>query len=427
MADLIVKGEVVLCGSTNGDIIEKGAVAVEGSRIMAVGPVEQIVTEHGAGARVLEARRGLVMPGLINAHTHVSMTCLRGLADDLPLMTWLHEHIFPAEAKMNGEMVYWGACLGAAEMIRSGTTCFCDMYLFEHEVARAVEKAGLRAVLGEVLYDFPSPNYGPPEEGLNFTRRLLEQYRDHDLIDFAVEPHAPYTCSPDLLRACGDLAREFQAPLITHLAETREEVEGITSKYGATPVRHLDNLGLLGPNLIADHCVVLGEEDIELLAARGVGVAHNPKSNMKLACGAAPVPELLAAGVRVGLGTDGPASNNNLDLFGEMDIAAKLHKVYKMDPTVMAADRVLNMATEMGADVLGLNGRTGRLEPGRLADMIVIDLDQPHLTPLVQSGQSSGLRRVGRGCDPQRGSRPCSDGKPPADHSGSGGNLRTDQ
>ena len=382
MADLIVKGEVILTLNDDGRIIDQGAVAVTGTRIVSVGPVDQVMAEHGQGARILETTKGLVMPGLVNAHTHVSMTCMRGLADDLPLMTWLNEHIFPAESKLTGEMVYWGALLGCAEMIMSGTTCFCDMYLFEQEVARAVDQAGLRALLGEVLYDFPSPNYGSPEEGLKFTNRLIEQYRGHGLIDIAVEPHALYTCSPDLLTACHDLALKQKAPLITHLSENQDEVNTIMERHGATPVRHLENLGILSPNLIADHCVVLDDQEIELLSKRGVRVVTNPESNMKLASGVAPVVKLLAAGVPMALGTDGPASNNNLDIFGEMDSAAKLHKVINMDPTVMKAETVLHMATRGGAEVLGLTGRTGCLAPGFEADLIVIDLNQPHLTPL---------------------------------------------
>ncbi|MEW6266685.1 MAG: amidohydrolase [Thermodesulfobacteriota bacterium] len=382
MADLIVAGDLVLTLNAQGEIINNGAVAVTGSRITAVGPAAEVEARHGAGARKLKTERGLVMPGLVNAHTHVAMTCLRGLADDLPLMTWLHDHIFPAEAKLTGEMVYWGTLLGCAEMIMSGTTFFCDMYLFEHEVARAVEKAGLRALVGEVLYDFPSPNYGPPEEGLKYTARLIEQYQGHDLVGIAVEPHALYTCSPDLLTACRDLAEKHRVPLITHLSENREEVAATRAKYGCTPVNHLENLGLLSPNLIADHCVVLDEEEISLLARRGVRVAHNPGSNMKLASGVAPAPELIAAGVPVALGTDGPASSNNLDLFSVMDITAKLHKVVRGDPTIMEAETVLNMATNQGGKVLGRDGLTGRLEPGCLADLIVVSLDQPHLTPL---------------------------------------------
>ncbi len=382
MADLILAGDIILTQNESGEIVENGAVAVTGSKIKAVGPRKEIMAEHGAGARVLTGKRTLVMPGLINAHTHVPMTCFRGLADDLPLETWLNEAIFPAEKKLTAEIVYWGAMLGFAEMILSGTTFFCDMYLFEHEVARAAERSGLRALVGEVLYDFPSPNYGPVEEGLRFTAKLIDRWQGHERIGIAVEPHALYTCSPDLLKACRDLADRKDVPLITHVSETQEEVSNIREQYGVTPIHHLEKLGLLSSSLIANHCVVLEDDEIALLAERGVKAIHNPSSNMKLASGVSPVPEMLNAGVCVGLGTDGAASNNNLDMFSEMDITAKLHKSFRLDPTVTDANTVLNMATINGARVPGMEGRVGRLVPGYLADLIVLDLNQPHLTPL---------------------------------------------
>ena len=262
---------------------------------------------------VLDAGGGAVLPGLINTHTHAAMTLLRGLADDLPLMDWLENHIFPAERRMTGEWVYWGTLLACAEMILSGTTTFCDMYLFEAEAARAAREAGMRALVGEVLYDFPSPNYGPLEKGLEYTRDLIRQYRDDPLISVAVEPHTPFTCAPELLLRAKGLADEFRVPLIIHLAETRTEEDQIRKRYGVTPTQHLARLGLLDEHLIAVHCVVLSEADQETLAAAGVKVAHCPESNMKLASGVAPVVELLRRGVSVGLGTDGCASNNNLD------------------------------------------------------------------------------------------------------------------
>lgn len=382
MADLIIKGQVVLTKNENGDIINNGAVAVTGSKIVAVGPADQIESRHGTGAKLLQTRNGLVMPGLINGHTHVSMTCFRGLADDLPLMTWLHDHIFPAEAKLTGEMVYWGALLGCAEMIRSGTTFFCDMYLFEQDVARAVDKAGLRALLGEVLYDFPSPNYGPPEAGLKHTARLVDRYKGHDRLRIAVEPHSVYTCSPALLIACQRLAEECQVPLIIHLSENQEEVATTMKRYGTTPVRHLNRLAILDHNLIADHCVVMDEYEIQLMAEYGVKVVHNPRSNSKLSSGLAPVADMLTAGISVALGTDGPASNNNLDMFGEMHMASMLEKILKMDPTAMPAETVLNMATTLGAKAMGLDDQIGRLSPGFLADIIVLDLARPHLVPM---------------------------------------------
>jgi 5-methylthioadenosine/S-adenosylhomocysteine deaminase len=325
---------------------------------------------------------GLIMPGLINAHTHAAMTCFRGLADDLPLSVWLNEHIFPAERNINGELVYKGTLLACAEMILGGITTFCDMYLFEDQVARAAHEASMRALVGEVLYDFPSPNYGPPEQGLAFTRDLIQTWQVDPLISVAVEPHAVYTCSPDLLYACRDIAEDFRVPMIIHLSESQDEVNQVKERYGLSPVDHLEKLELLSPRLIADHCVVLTEEEMDILAERGVRVVHNNESNMKLANGVAPVAKLLERGVVVGLGTDGCASNNNLDMLAEMDSVAKLHKVYRMDPTIMDAKTVVRLATRGGARVLGLDEQIGSLEPGKKADLIGLDLDKPHLTPL---------------------------------------------
>jgi 5-methylthioadenosine/S-adenosylhomocysteine deaminase len=264
----------------------------------------------------------------------------------------------------------------------SGTTAFTDMYLFADHVARAVADTGIRAVVGEVLYDFPSPNYGPPAAGLQFSEALCQTWQDHPLVRVAIQPHAVYTCSPELLQQCGDLASKYQTRLIIHLSETAQEVEDCQARYGATPVAHLHRLGLLNPRLLADHAVVLSEADRELLATSGAGVAHCPESNMKLASGIAPVADLLRRGVPVGLGTDGCASNNNLDLIQEMDTAAKLQKVYCLDPTVLPAPTALGLATRGGARVLGLDQEVGALAPGLKGDLIVIDLDQPHLTPL---------------------------------------------
>ncbi|MBT8341068.1 MAG: amidohydrolase, partial [Desulfatitalea sp.] len=315
-------------------------------------------------------------------HTHAAMSLFRGLADDLPLMTWLNDHIFPAEAKLNADMVRIGTRLACAEMICSGTTCFCDMYLFEEAVAEAAAECGVRAVVGEVLYDFPSPNYGPLSKGFEYVADMLARWADHDLVRVAVEPHSPYLCEPLLLERAARLAMDHQALLVIHVSETESEVEQIREKYGTTPVGHLAELGLLGPNLVACHAVKLTEADIALLKAHDVKVSHNVESNMKLASGVAPVPDLLAAGVCVGLGTDGCASNNNLDLLAEMDMAAKLHKVHRMDPTVMNAGTVLRMATIDAARVLGMERLIGSIEAGKLADLIVVDTAKPHLTPM---------------------------------------------
>ena len=379
--DILIHNAKVLTLNDSDEIFSPGTVAIQNDEIVWVGPEDSWPDRFEPGELVNMAG-GLIMPGLINAHTHAAMTCFRGLADDLPLTVWLNEHIFPAEKKIDAEMVYKGTLLACAEMILSGTTTFCDMYLFEDQVAKAAHEAGMRAVVGEVLYDFPSPNYGPPENGLSFTRDLINTWAKDPLISVAVEPHAVYTCSPGLLRACRDIAVEFRVPMIIHLAESQDEVDQVKGLYGVSPVMHLEKLGLLGPHLVADHCVVLRDEEIDLLAHRGVKVVHNPESNMKLASGVAPAVELLARGVAMGLGTDGCASNNNLDMLAEMDTAAKLHKVYRLDPTVMGARTVTHLAVRGGARVLGVEDKVGCLEPGKKADIIGLDLDKPHLTPL---------------------------------------------
>lgn len=367
---------------TADELIDPGCLAVANGRIDHVGPYtkgDDSLVE--ADERIDLGGRRLVMPGLINSHTHAAMTIFRGLADDLPLMDWLNHYIFPVEKNLTAEWVEWGTKLACLEMIAGGTTTFCDMYLFEQAVAEVADQAGMRAVVGEVLYDFPSPNYGPPEAGLRYTRKLIEQWQAHDRISVAVEPHAPYTCSPELLRKCADLAREKDVKLVIHLAETAHEVQTVQRDYGCSPVHHLERLGVLGSNVVADHAIHLDQNDIAILARSNTAVAHNPQSNMKLASGTAPIPDLLAAGVRVGLGTDGCASNNNLDMFEEMDTAAKLHKVVWNDSTAMPAHTTVALATSMAADVLGLEKTAGKLAAGMAADLIVVDFDQPHLVP----------------------------------------------
>ncbi len=392
---LLINGHVV----TLNDRDERhphGAVAIRGEKIFAVGSCEA-VQESVNARRTLDVTGCVVLPGLINSHTHAAMTLFRGLADDLPLMDWLQKHVFPAEQKLTEDWVYRGTLLACAEMIRSGTTTFCDMYLFEHKVAEAASHAGMRALVGEVLYDFPSPNYGPWENGLKHTEELIRAWQKDPLVRIAVEPHALYTCSPDLLKKCFALAEKYDVPVITHLSETQSEVDQILEQYGCRPVVHLENLGLLSSRLIADHCVALHESDMELLARRSVRVVHNPESNMKLASGIAPVPQLLSMGIPVALGTDGCASNNDLDLFGEMDTCAKLHKVSSLDPTAMPALTVLHMATRNGAKALGLENQVGELSPGKLADVIVVDFQKPHLTPVYDP--VSHLVYAARGAD----------------------------
>lgn len=377
----MILGGTIITMNDRGDVYQPGAIAIKDDLIVSVGPQAEVQPRF-LPEKSLAYEEDIILPGLVNAHTHAAMTCFRGLADDLPLETWLNEHIFPAERQISRDLVYWGTNLAMAEMLLAGTTTFCDMYLFADAVAQAAREAGMRAVVGEVLFDFPSTNYGKPENGLKYTETLLQTWKDDPLIHVAVQPHAVYTCSPDLLRGCGELAERYDARLIIHVAETRQEVSDCQQRYGATPVAHLHGLGLLNPRLVADHGVVLSQPDQELLAAQGVHVVHCPESNMKLASGVAPVVALLELGVNVALGTDGCASNNNLDMFQEMDTAAKLHKVYHLDPTVMPAPTVLSLATRGGARALNLQRHLGSLEPGKQADLIVIDCNQPHLVPL---------------------------------------------
>lgn len=394
-ADILIKNGVILTMDYDNTKISRGGLAIKGDQIMAVENAENL--ESWQSQKIIDAKGGIIMPGLINVHTHAAMTLFRGLADDLPLMTWLKDYIFPAEARLNFEKVNKGALLACSEMILSGTTTFCDMYLFEDAVAQAAKATGMRALVGEVLFDFDSPNYGPIDQGFVYTENLLQKWANDPLVSIAVEPHSPYLCAPDLLKKAADLAIKYNAPLVIHLSETQNEVSQIKEKYGKTPVAHLAELGILSPKLIADHCVHLSNEDILLLKDFDVKVAHNPESNMKLASGIAPVPGLLKAGICVGLGTDGCASNNNLDMFQEMDSAAKLHKVNTFDPTVMDAPRVLKMATIDGAKTLGLDSITGSLEKGKKADVIIIDTKKPHLTPMYHP--ESHLVYAARGND----------------------------
>lgn len=379
--------DVLLCGKylctmdAQGTVIEDGAIAVKDGKIAKLGPAGELQSLYTAATEISEPH-GLIMPGLVNPHTHAAMACFRGLADDLPLMQWLQEYIFPVEAKLTADMVYRSTLLSICEMIKSGTTSFCDMYLFAADVARAVDESGMRAWVGEVLYDFPSPNYGELANGYAYTRDLLDSYRDNELVQITIDPHAVYTCSPELLTTLGTMAGDYSALYHIHLSENEDEVNTCVERYGCTPVEHLEKLGLLGENMLAAHCVKLSDSEIALLAERGVGVAHCPESNMKLASGVAPVTEMLEGGVKIGIGTDGAASNNDVDMFGEMNTAAKVHKVYRMDPTVMSAETTLYAATMGGASVLGADNLIGSLEKGKAADMIVVDLDQPHLTPV---------------------------------------------
>jgi 5-methylthioadenosine/S-adenosylhomocysteine deaminase len=381
---LILGGKILLLDSNNTEL-DQSAVAVNGTDIIAIGRTEELVQKYNA-KKIIKAENSLVMPGFVNCHTHAAMTCFRGIADDLELMDWLNNFIFPAEAKnVNKELVYWGSLLACAEMIKSGTTAFCDMYIFEDETARAAKQAGMRCLLGEVLFDFPSPNFKYTEEALDYTRMLIEKWQNDSLISIIVNPHALYTCSPNLLIKAKKLADEYQVPLGIHLLENNYEKAQLQEKFGKGAVSFLQGISFLDKRLIAFHCVCFSEEDMQIFADNGCKISHNPASNMKLASGIAPVPDMLKAGLTVGLGTDGCASNNTIDIIKEMSIAAKLHKVARLDPTVMDAKTVVRMATVEGAKALGMGKITGSLEVGKKADIIIIDLNKPHLTPMYNA------------------------------------------
>ena len=361
-----------------------GYVTVKGTRIVEVGQAAAPRDLPPARAH-LDAGGGLVMPGLVNTHTHLPMVWFRGLADDLPLRQWLSDFIFPAEAGwLDADKVYTGARLAAAELIRGGVTTVADGYFYETEVRRACEQAGLRAVVAQGVVDFPAPGVPHPQDNLKVAAAFLDSGKDfpHPQITSAIFCHSPYTCGPETLQKAKDLTRAKNVPFFIHLAETRQEVEESRQKTGLPPAVYLDRLGVLDELTVAVHAVWLTPQEQELLAHRGVKVSHCPESNLKLAAGVAPIPELLARGVTVGLGTDGAASNNNLDLFGEMSLAARLHKVWHQDPTLLNAAQAVALATREGAKVLGLEDRIGTLAPGKEADLIVVELNQPHLTPL---------------------------------------------
>jgi 5-methylthioadenosine/S-adenosylhomocysteine deaminase len=397
----MMMGGIVLTADPDWNIYDPGAVAVDRGAIVGLGPREEVERTY-RGREEIDTSGKLVMPGLINAHTHAPMTLFRGIADDLPLETWLHKYIWPAEAKWVGpDFVRLGTQLAAAEMIRSGTVLFCDMYFFQDEVAQVCKEVGLRVVIGEGLVDFPNPDYKTPEEGLERNEYLLRKWSGDSLVTPSIQPHSPYTASSELMQQSKALADEYGAPYLLHVSETQSEVQESIEKYGRTPVGRLADLGVLGPTTVAIHGVHLTDEDIKLLAQHRAGVVHCPESQLKLASGFTPVPKLLEAGVKVGLGTDGAASNNDLDMFGEMGTAAKVHKVIAGDPTVVDARQALRMATVEAARVLGLRDQLGSLEVGKRGDLIVLDLDVPHMVPvyditshLVYAAHSSDVRTV---------------------------------
>jgi 5-methylthioadenosine/S-adenosylhomocysteine deaminase len=359
-----------------------GFVAIKGSKIVAAGAMAELPAGTRS-TRTIDAENCLVMPGLVNTHNHCAMTLFRGLADDLPLMSWLQDHIFPAEAKfVNEEMVYWCTRLASAEMILSGTTTVADGYFHEDAAAGALKESGIRAIAAQGVIDFPAPGVPDPADNIAAAAEFIEKWQDDRLITPAIFCHSPYTCSAQTLQKAKELARQTGCRFFIHLAETATELEQSCQQHGVSPVHYLKKLDVLDPETVCVHAVWLDEKDIAILKASGAAVASCPESNMKLAAGIAPLDRFLEEGIPVGLGTDGCASNNNLDMFGEMATAAKIHKINRQDPTILPAAEVVRMATTGGAEVLGLQDVTGRIETGMQADIIIVDLHSPHLTPM---------------------------------------------
>jgi len=381
--DLIVAGGTVVSMDAERRVIDEGAVAVSGDTIVAVATRSEILARYTAG-RQIDASGKMVLPGFINGHTHVPMTLFRGLKDDVTLDVWLKDYIFPAEAKnVTEDFVRWGTRLAAAEMIRGGTTTFADMYYFEDAIAEETKAAGMRGILGETWIDFPAPDNKTREATAEYTEKFLQRWQRDPLIQAAPAPHSIYLCSEKTLHDAQALARKYHAPILIHVAESKKEHDDSVAQNGATSVQYMNRIGLLGPEIIAAHCIFVGETDRKLLAENGVGCVHNPSSNMMLASGVAPVIEERAAGIAVGLGTDGPAgSNNDLNLMEEMDLAAKLQKITKMDPRALGAKAVVEMATIEGAKAVHLEKEIGSLEAGKKADIILIGLDTPNAVPM---------------------------------------------
>jgi 5-methylthioadenosine/S-adenosylhomocysteine deaminase len=381
-ADLLIVGGTVVTMDKERRVIEDGAVAVRGGEIVRVGRRADLAKSIRA-KQTINAQGKKVIPGLINAHTHIPMTLFRGIADDLDLQEWLTKFIFPAEAKnVTEEFVRVGTRLGLAEMIRGGTTAYADMYYFEDAIADETFKAGVRGVLGETIIQFPVPDNKTPADALRYSEKYINKWKNNALIVPALAPHAPYTLSTEDLLKVKNLADRLNAPVLIHVAETQTEVNDILKRYGARPVEYLEKIGFLNDRVIAAHTVHVNENEIDILKRRNVGAAHCPQSNMKLASGVAPVPAMLKKDLTIGLGTDGAASNNDLSMWEEMDTAAKLHKVFTGDPKVVSAQEAFEMATIRGARALNLEKLIGSIETGKRADIVIVDADELNQTPL---------------------------------------------
>jgi 5-methylthioadenosine/S-adenosylhomocysteine deaminase len=392
--DIILLNALILTMDENLTQYFPGAVAVKGDSIVAVGNEDKIKREYSA-EETIDCNRKILMPGLINAHTHVPMTLLRGLADDLRLDVWLMGYMMPVEREfVSPEFVRLGTLLACAEQIRSGVTTFNDMYYFEEDVAKAAADAGMRAVCGQTVMKFPAPDAASYEDSLQMAREFIERWKDHPLIVPAVAPHAPYTCTAEILRATTDLAKEFDVPLHTHLAETAFEVENMRNEHGIPVIPYVKKQGLLEAKVIAAHCVHVDSGEIRTLMHARAGISHNPSSNLKLASGFAPVIKMLEAGLNVGIGTDGPASNNDLDMFEEVRLAAFVAKAVTNDPTSLPAPWALLMATRLGAQALHIGNLTGSIETGKRADLILVDVSPVHNSPSFKRAADNAYSQI---------------------------------
>ena len=379
--DLILKNANIVTMDSEYRVLPHGAIAIQDDHLLFVGTEEETLKDFSA-AETVDCAGKVVIPGLINGHTHAAMTLLRGLADDLRLDVWLLGYMMPVEREfVSPEFSRLGTQIACAEMIRSGITCFADMYYYEETVAQAVADAGMRAICGQTILKFPSPDAESYEDSLELARGFIERWKDHPLVVPAVAPHAPYTCTPEILKACTEMALEYDVPLHTHIAETFQEVEDWREIYSMPVVPWIKKIGLLDAKVIAAHCVHIDDGEIHTLEHAGTGVVHNPSSNLKLASGFAPVSEMLERGVHVGIGTDGPASNNTLDLFEEVRLASFIAKAVTKNPTALPARQAFEMATRNGAKAIHMDHLIGSLEAGKKADLVIVNLDLTHNQP----------------------------------------------
>jgi 5-methylthioadenosine/S-adenosylhomocysteine deaminase len=380
--DCIIYGDYVLTMDESLTVIRNGAVVVKGNAILETGASDVISTKYISN-NIIKGQGRVVLPGLINTHTHAAMVYFRGIADDLPLNEWLNNHIWPAEnAWLSPEFISDAIELACLEMLKGGITTYNDMYFYEDAAGKTAKRIGMRAVLGVGILDFPTKSASCTDEYLRNAETFVKDWKGDELITPCIAPHALYTCGPESLRRSKALAERYGVPLHIHLSETEWEVREVLSRYKKRPVEHLENIGFLDENVLAAHCVWVEDNEIELLAKRKVGVAHCMESNLKLASGFAPVASMIAEGVKVSFGTDGAASNNDMNILSEMSTTAKVHKALSQDPTVLDSRTILLMATRWGAEATGFGDRTGSLEKGKLADIITINLNKPHLTPL---------------------------------------------